>query len=112
VTDLAIVIEPPGKTPQDKVFITHDLGNNYRVRDHFVYSFLIWIKDAFKPLIKPTDWLVAGHCHTTFLSFESRVICIGQLSPEIKAFGYTVLEVGDNVTFNLKYIPDGQVKPK
>jgi hypothetical protein len=112
VTELAMVIDPPGKPPRDRIFISHDLGNNYRVRDHFAYSFLTWIKNAFKTLIKPTDWLVTGHCHTGFLSFESRLACVGQFAPEIKAYGYTVLEVGEEVTFNLKYLPQGPVKHK
>jgi predicted phosphodiesterase len=106
VTELAMVINLPGKNPPERVFLSHDMGNNYKVWDESTYSYLAWVKEAFKTWIKPTDWLVTGHCRTMFLSFDSRLGCVGQFAPEIKAYGYTMLEIGTSMSFNLRYLPD------
>jgi predicted phosphodiesterase len=111
VTELALVIDVPGPSGQ-RIFLSHDLGNNYRVRDYFAFSFLSWIKNGFKALIKPTDWLLTGHCHTSFLSAESRLGCVGQFAPEISAYAYTILEVGEGVSVNLKCMLDQQEKSR
>lgn len=98
--ELAMTIE----SGSDKVFLAHDLANNYRVRDQFAYSFISWIKEGCKAYIKPTDWLVCGHAHTGLLSHASKLACVGQFSPEIGAFGYGVLNVnGSGIVLSVNY---------
>lgn len=98
---LAMLVEYNGT----KVYLAHDLANNYRVRDAFAYSFVSWIKDGCKKTIRPEDWLVTGHTHTGLLSHAARISCVGQFSPEIKSFGYGVLEVGpDGILISNKYM--------
>ena len=92
------------KSPE-RVFLAHDIGNNYRVRDQFAYSFVTWVKDGCSKQITPNDWLVIGHTHTGLVSPTSRVACVGQFSPPIGAFGYAILEIRpDGVSVNTKYM--------
>jgi predicted phosphodiesterase len=93
----------PGRRAQ-KIFLAHDLGNNYRVRDQCAWLFLMWIKDACKGSIRPTDWLVTGHCHCAFVSQDRRLACVGQFSPEISAYGYGILEIDTTVSVMTKYV--------
>ena len=99
--ELAMTIER-GK---DKMFLAHDLANNYRVRDQFAFSFFSWIKDGCKAHIKPADWLVCGHAHTGLVSHASKLACVGQFSPEINTFGYGVLDVKpDGIVLSVNYL--------
>ena len=101
LSDLAILVE----AGPDRVFLAHDLGNNYRVRDQFAFSFVSWIKNGCQKHIKPTDWLVTGHTHTGLISHASRVACVGQFSPPIDAYGYGLLEVKPTgIVINTKYM--------
>ncbi|OHT07663.1 Ser/Thr protein phosphatase [Tritrichomonas foetus] len=111
----SIVFELPkvgAKGEPQRLFLAHDLLNNYRVRDQFAFCFVAWIKDACKKFIKPTDWLITGHTHTSLISFASRLACVGQYSPEINVFGYTLLdfENGD-VSIATKLQPN-KIAPK
>lgn len=110
----AIVFELPKTNPKEdpqKIFLAHDLLNNYRVRDQFAYSFIAWIKDGCKKYIKPTDWLITGHTHTSLISYPSRIACVGQFSPEINTFGYAILEFENGkVSIATKLIPNKRSK--
>lgn len=88
--------------PNIRVFMAHDLLNNYRVRDPHAYFFATWIKEGARNYIKPDDWLIIGHTHTGFLSHASRVACIGQFSPEIRVFGYGTLELDEDLVVSVK----------
>lgn len=105
----AVVFElpPRGKEEPQKIFLAHDLLNNYRVRDQYAYSFVSWIKQGCKQYIKPTDWLLTGHTHTSLISYPSRLGCVGQFSPEINVFGYAVLEIDQrDVCISAKLLPN------
>lgn len=91
----------PGK-PDIKVFLAHDLLNNYRVRDPHAFFFIDWIKKGCRKYIKPEDWLITGHTHTGLISHASRIACVGQFSPEIKAFGYATLQFNADLVFSIK----------
>jgi predicted phosphodiesterase len=97
VQELALCLEVPaaGAAAAQRIFIAHDLGNNYRVRHQLTFAFLHLLKSSYPEVIKDADWLVTGHCHMTFLSAASRVACLGQFSPEIQARAYAVLEVDE-----------------
>jgi DNA repair exonuclease SbcCD nuclease subunit len=103
--EMAMVLDIPARPGRkaQKIFLAHDLGNNYRVRDQFAFLFLMWIKNACHPTIKPSDWLLTGHCHGALLSHENRVGCVGQFSPEISAYGYGIVEIGASVNICTKY---------
>lgn len=98
---IQITAQRAGK-PDIKAFLAHDLLNNYRVRDPHAYFFVSWIKDGCKQYIKPDDWLITGHTHCGFLSNASRIACIGQFSPEIKAFGYATLQFNQDLVLSIK----------
>jgi calcineurin-like phosphoesterase family protein len=67
------------------------------------FPFVHWIKEAVSPAIDPkVDWLVTGHCHIQFISTECKIACVGQFSPEINAYSYAVLEVGETVALFIK----------
>jgi predicted phosphodiesterase len=95
VQELAIQLSIPadGAERAQRVFLAHDLGNNYRVRDQLTFVYLHWIKSSYPKIIRDADWLVTGHCHMGFVSAASRLACVGQFSPEIHARTYAVLEV-------------------
>ena len=98
---------PSGKDhpKQTNIFFAHDLNNNYRVRDQYALSFVNWIKGG-SNLIKPEDWLIIGHTHCQLISFASKAMCVGQFSPEINIFGYSIIDIDDS-DFALcsKYLP-------
>lgn len=110
----AILFELPKTNPKEepqKIYLAHDLLNNYRVRDQFAFSFIAWIKDGCKKYIKPTDWLITGHTHTSLISYPTRIACVGQFSPEINVFGYAILEFVDGkVSIATKLIPNKMAK--
>ena len=74
------------------IFLTHDLLNNYRVRDHYAFFFVLWLKNGCSNFISLDDWLITAHTHTGFLNNNYRIGSIGQFSPEIKVFSYSTLE--------------------
>lgn len=86
IKELAMLIEYNGQ----KIYLAHDLANNYRVRD-LARSFNSWLKRGCK--LRPEDWLVTGHCHVGLICGSSKVSCVGQFSPEINQFGYSILEL-------------------
>jgi predicted phosphodiesterase len=105
--DLALLLDIPPSAPGQKdgqrIFLAHDLANNYRVRDQFAFSFVHWIKEAAAPEINARDdWLITGHCHTQFLSAACKIGSVGQFSPEIDTFEYTMLTIDDVVTLVMK----------
>ncbi|KAH0789871.1 Ser/Thr protein phosphatase [Histomonas meleagridis] len=107
-----LLTTPAGPTHPNptNMYLAHDLLNNYRVRDQFALSFLTWIKNGCK--INSADWLITGHTHTSLLSFATRTACVGQFSPEINVFGYTIIGInGENVSIETKYMP-GKQAPK
>jgi hypothetical protein len=54
-------------------------------------------------VIGEQDWLLTGHCHMGFVSAGSRLGCVGQFSPEIRARTYGVLTIDEkSVDFRLK----------
>ena len=88
--------------PPIKVFLAHDLLNNYRVRDPHAFFFADWIKQAAKAYIKSDDWLIIGHTHTGLISHSSRIACIDQFAPEIKVFGYATLQFNSDLVISIK----------
>jgi predicted phosphodiesterase len=98
VKHLAIRLDfPPatGGVNGQRIFLAHDLGNNYRVRDQFTYLFLHWLKTSYPKVIREQDWLLMGHCHMGFLSTTSKLGCVGQFSPEINTRAYGIIEVDE-----------------
>jgi hypothetical protein len=91
----------PGENPP-KVFLGHEMGHPYQIRDDRVIPFVEWVKEGYADVFKPQDWLFVGHCHKAALSVPSRVGCVGQFSPEEPARGYGVLTIGTEVTLELK----------
>ena len=75
-----------------RIFLAHDLGNNYRVRDKIAFQFFQWIKGGSKGIKNP-DWLICGHAHTSIVSRDSKIVCIGQFSPRIERRAYTILSI-------------------
>jgi predicted phosphodiesterase len=110
IDELAIFLDISEARPPTRIFLSHDMGNNYRVRDPLAFSFISWIKDAFKTVIGPNDWYLTGHCHTTFCSLPSKLGCIGQFAPEIGAYAYTVLEIGETVSINMRVLLEAPSK--
>jgi calcineurin-like phosphoesterase family protein len=99
VKELAIVVDLP---TGNRVWLTHDLGNNFRVRDQFAWSFGFWLKECASDLIKMDDWLLLGHCHGQFLSPESRIGNVGVFSPDSAVWTYTLLSIDDGVEIELR----------
>jgi hypothetical protein len=100
-TAQSMLLEIPGPTPT-KLFLGHELGQPWRIRNGHVIPFLEWLKAGFNDVFKKEDWLLTGHCHTTALSPESRVGCVGQFCPEAEVGGYGVLTLGEDVLLELK----------
>lgn len=98
---IQLTAQLPGR-PDIKVFLAHDLLNNYRVRDPHAFFFADWIKQGAKNYIKPEDWLIIGHTHTGLMSHASRIACIDQFSPEIKVFGYATLQFNSDFVLSIK----------
>lgn len=103
-TENAILLDIQGTASRKpiRIFLAHDLENNYRVRDQLAFSFLTWMKAGFSKSIGAEDWLITGHCHYSFISRQCKVACVGQFSPEIGAWGYAMITVADRVTIELK----------
>jgi hypothetical protein len=100
-TETAMVLQIPGDNPET-IFMTHEVGHPYTIRNRAVVPFLKWIKSGFSDVFKSNDWVLAGHCHTTVLSVKERVGCIGQFSPEAKAAGYGILTIDDRISIDLR----------
>ena len=75
-----------------RIFLAHDLGNNYRVRDRIAFQFFEWIKGGSNGIKNP-DWLICGHAHTSIVSRDSKIVCIGQFSPMNNKKAYTLLSI-------------------
>jgi predicted phosphodiesterase len=88
-----------------RLFLGHELGHPYHIRDQHAIPFLDWLKVGFCDVFKKEDWLLTGHCHTTALSRRTHVGCVGQFSPEKRANGYGVLDIGEVVYLELKNGP-------
>lgn len=102
---LAMVISiPNGQKDPLKIFLAHDLANNYRVRDQYAFAFISWIKDGCKNTIKPSDWLLTGHIHTTLISHSNKLGCVGQFSPENGVYACTILDLGSEVAIRTHYL--------
>jgi len=100
---MLISIPQPQFSHPLRVYLTHELGNNYRVRDVFAFSFYEWIKTSCN--IPECDWLIGGHAHTGMISHSKRFACIGQFSPEIKNIGYSILEIAnEKLNLTTKFI--------
>jgi predicted phosphodiesterase len=106
VRELAIRLDitpPAGDANEQRIFLAHDLGNNYRVRDELTFIFLHWLKTSYPGMIREEDWLLTGHCHMGFVSVGSRLGCVGQFSPEIRSRTYGLLTIDENsIDFRLK----------
>lgn len=85
-----------------KLYLAHDLQNNYRIRCKFAFSFVTWLKEGNKK-IRKEDWLIIGHTHTSIITPWERVGCIGQFSPEINACGYGIIDMAENVNIETKW---------
>jgi predicted phosphodiesterase len=99
VREIAIVVPLP---TGNRVFLAHDLGNTYRVVDQFAWGFVAWLKQNAAHAIANEDWLLVGHCHTQFLSTESRIGCVGSFSPDPPVWSYAVLSIAGEVNIEMK----------
>ena len=79
-----------------RIFLAHELGNNYRVRDRTAFQFFKWLKNGAKDIRSP-DWLICGHAHTSLLSREAKVVCIGQYSPQRNKRAYSLLTIENGI---------------
>ncbi|EAY05853.1 Ser/Thr protein phosphatase, putative [Trichomonas vaginalis G3] len=97
VRDLCMRLSLPqeGISHPLNIYFAHDLCNNFRVRDKHAFSFFEWIKSGVEKIQKE-DWLICGHAHTSLLSRDVRIACIGQYSPENNSYGYSILEIIDS----------------
>jgi predicted phosphodiesterase len=93
----------PGKDDATRIFLAHDLENSFKIRDQFAFMFAFWMKEAFQETIKPDDWLLLGHTHTQCLSAECKVGCVGQYAPAENAWTYTVIDIGEEVSIEMKH---------
>lgn len=92
---IKISVPPSARRPNPtNLFFAHDLNNNYRVRDQHALSFVNWIKLGSNG-IKVEDWLIIGHTHSQLTSFTSRTMCVGQFSPEINIYCYSIIDIDD-----------------
>lgn len=97
VKDWSILIQIPQKEVNHplKIYLAHELGNNIRVRDKLAVHYFEWVKNGCRA-IKPSDWLICGHAHTSIISRRSKLACIGQFSPEINNWAYSILTIEDS----------------
>ncbi|EAY22178.1 Ser/Thr protein phosphatase, putative [Trichomonas vaginalis G3] len=94
VYDLCICLtyptQPPSRTPP-RVFLAHDLKNNFQLQPEEGESFVATLKKEFVDLIHHEDYLVTGHTHKTINNEEERYASVGAYSEDLHRSSYAML---------------------
>lgn len=94
VYDLCICLEypthPPPRTPP-RVFLAHDLKNNFQLQPEDGEEFVAALKKGFVDLIHHEDYLIVGHTHKTINNEEDRYASVGAYSEDLHRTSYAML---------------------
>lgn len=84
------------------LFLSHDFGNSFRVKNEDVPSFLISNKIAQKNFIKSDDWVLTGHVHFTYINEKNKIASISPFSFDLDCFSYCLITDNSN-GFNFSF---------
>jgi len=80
------------------LWLSHDLGNYFRLRGLHVRPWLEMLRDTFADAIPREDVLVCGHCHQKTVHMDINCVTVAPFSPDLGVFGYAMLTVDTGFT--------------
>ena len=101
VYDLAMVLthpNPPPDTPP-RVFLAHDLKNNFLLKPEDGPFFVKNLKKEFKDMIHDEDYLLLGHTHQTIDNKDLRCGSVGAYSEDLHRQSYAILTAENGFQF-------------
>ena len=102
VYDLAMCLthpNPPPDTPP-RLFLAHDLKNNYLLKPEDGPYFVKNLKKEFKDMIHDEDYLLLGHTHQTIDNKDCRCGSVGSLSEDLHRHSYAILTTDNGFQLN------------
>lgn len=94
VYDLAMVLTHPNPAPDTppRIFLAHDLKNNFQLKFDEGQYFVKNLKSFFKDMIHSEDYLLIGHTHQTINIKEQRCGSVGAYSEDLHRQSYAILK--------------------
>jgi predicted phosphodiesterase len=104
IYDLAMLLVHPNPAPgtPPRIFLAHDLKNNFQLKPEEGQYFVKNLKSSFKDMIRSEDYLLVGHTHQTIDFKELRCGSIGAYSEDLYRKSYAILNTENGFEFTFR----------